>query len=90
MELIKVKKNFQLTLPSNLRKNLNIKEGDYLDVLEENGCIIIKPMKMIPAGEAYFHTKEWQKEEANADRDLKEGNVNAFDNVDDLIADLDS
>ncbi|NWH06869.1 hypothetical protein [Desulfobacter latus] len=45
---------------------------------------------MIPAGDAYFHTKEWQKEEANADRDFKEGNVNTFDNIDDLIADLDS
>jgi hypothetical protein len=47
-------------------------------------------MKMIPAGDAYFHTKEWQKEEANADRDLKKGKVNIFDNIDDLIADLDS
>lgn len=90
MELVKVKKNFQLTLPINLRKNLNIKEGDYLDVLEKNGCLIIKPMKVIPADEAYFHTKEWQKEESQADRDLEAGNIKTFDNVDDLIADLDS
>lgn len=90
MELIKVKRNFQVTIPSGLRKKLNIKEGDYLDVLEKNGGIIIKPMKVIPADEAYFHTEEWQKEEAQADKDYKTGNFKTFDNVDDLIADLDA
>jgi antitoxin MazE len=90
MELIKVKKNFQVTLPSNLRKKLNIKEGDYLDILEKNGSFVIKPMKIIPADEAYFHTKEWQKGETQADRDLKTGNVKTFDNIEDLINDLDN
>jgi AbrB family looped-hinge helix DNA binding protein len=90
MELIKVKKNFQVTLPSNLRKRLNIQEGDYLNILEKNGGFVIKPMKMIPADEAYFHTKKWQKGEAQADKDLKTGNVQTFNNIEDLIKDLDS
>lgn len=86
MELVKVKKNFQITLPSNLRKELNIKEGDYLDVNKHNKSFIISPVKVIPSNQAYFHTKEWQEDEKEADKDIAEGNiVGSFDNIGDAL-----
>lgn len=75
MSLIKVKKHFQITLPSNLRKNLRIAEGDYLEAQKQDSQLILKPVKMVPTDEAYFHTKEWQKGEAKADKDIKKGDV---------------
>ena len=75
MPLIKVKKHFQITLPSKLRKNLRIAEGDYLEVEKQDSQLILKPVKMVPTDEAYFHTKEWQKGEAQADKDRKKGEV---------------
>jgi hypothetical protein len=37
---------------------------------------------MIPLDEAYFHTKEWQKGEKQADKDRKKGDVfGPFDNL---------
>jgi AbrB family looped-hinge helix DNA binding protein len=82
MPLIKVKQNYQITIPNSLRKNLNIAVGDYLEVEKQDSELILKPVKMVPTDEAYFHTKEWQKGEKQADKDLKKGNVlGPFDNL---------
>ncbi|QIW22752.1 AbrB/MazE/SpoVT family DNA-binding domain-containing protein [Saccharolobus solfataricus] len=42
---VKVTRNFQVTIPSEIREKLGIKEGDYVEVTldESNGAIIIKP-----------------------------------------------
>ncbi len=82
MPLIKVKQNYQITIPNRLRKTLNIAVGDYLEVEKQDSELILKPVKMVHTDEAYFHTKEWQKGEKQADKDLKKGNVlGPFDKV---------
>jgi len=82
MPLIKVRHNYQITIPNSLRKNLNIAEGDYLEVKRQDSELILKPVKMVPEDEAYFHSKEWQKGEKQADKDRKKGNVlGPFDNL---------
>ncbi|MBN1293985.1 MAG: hypothetical protein JXB48_19265 [Candidatus Latescibacteria bacterium] len=49
---------------------------------------IIKSTKVVPS-QAYFYTQEWQAGEAEADRDIAEGNIfGPFDNVNDLIKSL--
>jgi len=48
MPLVKVKRNFQITLPSGLRKNFNIAEGDLLAMdIRENG-LMLRLVKIIP------------------------------------------
>ncbi|MQL56480.1 AbrB/MazE/SpoVT family DNA-binding domain-containing protein [Acidianus ambivalens] len=44
---VKVTRNFQVTIPSEIREKLGIKEGNYVEVTldESNGAIIIKPYK---------------------------------------------
>ena len=84
MSLIKVKQNYQITIPNRLRKNLNIAVGDYLEVEKQDRELILKPVKMVPTDEAYFHTKEWQKGETQADKDRKKGDVlGPFDSIKD-------
>ena len=91
MSLVKVKRNYQITLPSNLRKKFNITEGDYMDIEIKGGGMFIKPVKMITPDQEYFYTKEWQKDEAEADKDIKEGRlIGPFDNADDCIDALES
>lgn len=91
MDLVKVKRHFQITLPQNFREKLNISEGDFMEVENKEDEIIIRPVKMIRPGQEYFYTKEWQKGEAEADKDIKEGRVaGPFETADDLIKDLDS
>ncbi|MCK4295668.1 MAG: AbrB/MazE/SpoVT family DNA-binding domain-containing protein [Candidatus Marinimicrobia bacterium] len=90
MTLTRVKKNFQITLPNQIRRKFNISVGDYIIIDEEERKIVIKPVKIVDSDQEYFYTKEWQEKEAQADRDLAEGRYKEFDNVEDLIKDLNS
>jgi len=80
--LIKVKQNYQITLPSGLRKHLNIAIGDYMKVdIKDNG-LVLKSVKMVQADQAYFYNNKWQKVEAQADKDINQGDiVGPFDNL---------
>ena len=91
MALVKVKQNFQITLPKSLRKQCRIAEGDYVEVAVRDGGIFLKPVKVIDEDQAYFWTPEWQEAEAEASRDIAEGRVaGPFDSVEAFIKDLES
>ena len=86
MELIRIKKNFQITIPQGLRKKVKIAVGDYVEVDTEKDRIVIRPVKVIPRDQEYFHTAEWQAKEAEADRDIdRDDLVGPFDAVADAL-----
>ncbi|MBF0549715.1 MAG: AbrB/MazE/SpoVT family DNA-binding domain-containing protein [Deltaproteobacteria bacterium] len=86
MPVVKVTRHYQVTLPRALRKKLGIVEGDSVEMKEEDGHIILQKVKIIPDDQAYFWTPEWQAGEAEADRDLAEGNfIGPFDKAKDCI-----
>ena len=91
MPLIKVKQNFQITLPNSLRKIFNIAVGDYMEVKKHEGEIVLKPVKVVHPDQAYFYTKEWQEGEAKADKDIAKGKMlGPFDNVKDFAKAMES
>ncbi|USS39808.1 AbrB/MazE/SpoVT family DNA-binding domain-containing protein [Thermococcus aggregans] len=45
MPITKVTRNYQITIPAEIRKALGIKEGELLEVELENGKIVIKRLK---------------------------------------------
>ena len=47
MALIKVKQNFQITIPNSLRKMLNITIGDYLEAEKRDGELVLKQVKLV-------------------------------------------
>jgi antitoxin MazE len=86
MSLVKVKRHSQITIPNNIRRKLKIAEGDYLEIEEHNNKFVLKPVKMVHPDEAYFHSKEWQAGEREADKDIAEGKlIGPFDNVKDSL-----
>jgi antitoxin MazE len=68
--LVKVKRYSQITLPSLIRKKLKIDEGDYLEIVEKDGNMVLKPVRVVHPQSAYFYSKEWQADEAEADKDI--------------------
>jgi len=91
MTLTKVKNRHQITLPRIFRKELNINEGDYVEIVKENDKLIIIPQTNIPKSQAYFWTKEWQKDEKEVDKDIAKGNLaGPFSSVDELFKELKS
>ena len=86
MKLLKVKRHFQITLPVPLRKKYRLTVGDYIEVEDRDGSILLKPVKVIHPDQEYFYTKEWQQEEVEADRDIDEGNLlGPFEDANDAI-----
>ncbi len=75
MELIKVKRNYQITIPQSLRKMIRLAVGDYLEVDIRDDSLVIRPVKVVHPDQEYFFTKEWQEKEAEAERDLSQGKV---------------
>jgi antitoxin MazE len=78
----------QITLPASIVKQLDLKEGDKIELVVEDGKIIITPVITVPKDQAWFWTEKWQKEEKEVDEQLKTGQLKGFENIDDLIEDL--
>ena len=86
MELVKVKKNYQITIPQNLRKMIRLTVGDYVEVDLQEDMLVIRPVKVIHPDQEYFLTKEWQEKEAEADRDIAAGKMaGPFETLEDAL-----
>jgi len=90
MPVVKVGPKHQVTIPSSIFKKLRLDVGDFLEVAQENYAIRLIPQKLIPKDQAWFWTPEWQAREREADEAIARGEVKEFDNVEDLIKDLNS
>ena len=80
-----VRKNGQITIPASIRKKARLEEGDILEAEFRDDEIILRPQKLIDAGQAWFWTEEWQKGEREADEDIKAGRVKEFATVEEAI-----
>ena len=91
MSTIKVTSNGAITLPAKFRKLLGLKIGDYVNAEVEKNRIVIKPAKIIDSEDAWFHTKEWQEKEGEADREIEGKKIEGpFSSSKELIKGLDS
>ncbi len=88
--LVKVTRSGQITIPAAIRKALNIREGDYVEVDLADDRIILTPKQVVDKSQAYFWTEEWQTAEREADEDIRAGRVQVFDSIDELLADLEA
>ena len=88
--LTKVTRHGQITLPSEVRRAMEIEEGDLIEVRVQNDNVVLTPKRLVDKSQAYFWTKDWQAAEAEAEADIKAGRVRAFDSVDSLLEDLDA
>jgi AbrB family looped-hinge helix DNA binding protein len=56
MPYVKVKTKGQVTIPAEFRRDLNLKEGDLLEVLVERGGILLTPKTVVDR-----YDEEWAK-----------------------------
>lgn len=90
-ERLTIRKRGQVTLPKSFIERFGLEEGDSLDLeINQEGEITVVPMVQVPASQKWFWNDEWQQGEREADKDIIAGRVKEFDNVNDLIADLES
>jgi len=63
----------QITLPTEVRESLNLSDGDVVEFVIEGGGVTMRPLRLIPADQAWFWTESWQRGEREADEDLRAG-----------------
>jgi AbrB family looped-hinge helix DNA binding protein len=88
MSLIQVREKAQITIPSKIRKALDIKEGDYLEAEVEDNKIVFIPKVLIDKTEPVTLSKKGEEMLKEALGDVKKGRVKKFKNVEELIDDL--
>ena len=81
MSLTKVTRNFQITIPTEIRKLLHLHEGSIIDFSIKQGEVVIKPKVLIDEDQTWFWTKEWQKDEKKIEQSYQTGEVLSFDNI---------
>lgn len=86
---VRIGPKHQITIPAEVFKKLQLREGDFLGAIVKDTEIVLKPKRLISRDQEWFWTKEWQKKEKEADEDIKAGRLSGpFTNAKDLIAHL--
>ena len=80
----------QITIPSEVREAAHLEPGAVLECHVEDGRIVMTPKILIDADQAWFWTERWQAMEREADADIAAGRTAVFDNIEDLLDDLES
>jgi len=89
MPNVKIGAKHQVVIPKNIFHELGLRIGDIVEAVREGNNVVFRPQVLIPKEDAWFHSKEWQKGEREADEDIKAGRVSeVFENADDLISHL--
>ena len=89
MPMVRVLRNGIIQIPNEIREEVGIEEGDYID-MEINGkdTITIHTKELVDEDDSWYWSEEWQQMEREADEDIKEGRVKSFLNIEDLIREL--
>lgn len=91
MPQAKLRPKAQITIPKEIVDELNLSEGDVLDVTVSKGKIVLDPQAVVAKDEAWLYTPEAQASLEHGLKDIEAGRTHGpFDNAEDLIASLDS
>ena len=74
-----------LTLPSNIRKKLDLKDGDHFEITISKGKIVITPVMIIPKTKL---TEKGKTKEREASQEIREGKIKTFNTAEELIREL--
>ena len=75
----------QLTIPVEIREATRLEEGDPVEVEIVPEGILLRPMKVIDATQAWFWTPEWQAGERQADAEIAAGLGERFESDEDFL-----
>jgi len=71
----KIQRHRQITIPKSMFEKMNLSEGDFVELVERKGSLVMIPQKLVDKNQAWFWTKEWQQKEQKAEQDIKEDRV---------------
>ena len=83
--LVELKSKSQVTIPKEIVKTMNLKQGSQFEISEDQGKIVLVPVTIYPG-----HVIKNLKAEVNEIKEsIKNGKQPVFDSLDALFEDLD-
>jgi len=82
--LIEMRGRSQITIPSEIVKNLGIREGDKFEIVEKEGGIFLCPVIIYPKNEMVRIAKLIKETE----KEYQSGDLKAYDDVDKMFEDM--
>jgi AbrB family looped-hinge helix DNA binding protein len=82
--IMELRKKSQITIPKGIIINLGLKEGDKLEISEQDGVIQIMPVVVYPKK----YIDELKNELSDVKNKIETGKQPIFNNVDDLFKQL--
>jgi antitoxin PrlF len=87
--VLTLRRNGQITLPSEVRRSMRASEGDvFVAEVRTPDEIVLRRKSLVDASQSYFWTEEWQRGEREAQEDIRRGRVKRFRSAKALISDL--
>jgi antitoxin MazE len=86
--IIDFKDKSQITIPAKIVRNMKLKPGDKLEIQEQNGHLVLTPVVIVPRDQKWFYSEEWQAGEAEADRQIAQGDVFITESKEELFKGL--
>jgi AbrB family looped-hinge helix DNA binding protein len=78
----------QLTIPAEIRRQVNLEEGDPVEIEVVPEGILLRPQKVVDATQAWFRSPASQKREADPEADIVAGRFDRLGSDDELFAAL--
>ena len=78
----------QLTIPADVRDSTHLEEGDPIEIEIVDGGILLRPLKLIDATQAWFWTPESQEGERRAEAEIAAGSGERFASEEEFLAAL--
>jgi AbrB family looped-hinge helix DNA binding protein len=88
MPVVKILRHGQITLPREIRKILGVEEGDLLEVSLENARVFLQPKVLVDKKTELSEAGKMKIKKALEALERKE--IKEFDNIEDLIKELNS
>lgn len=86
MTKARIGKRSTLVLPKSVVQELDLHEGDELEVKVIDGRIVMEPLMSVPRSQAWYWTERWQREEQEAEEDVQAGRMTTVKNEEELEA----
>ena len=86
--LRKLGQSYQVAIPKDIVMRLGLHINDYLDIRLAGRSVVLEPQILVPKDQAYFYSKEWQKDEKKAAEDIRKGRVTKTKSVKEVIKKL--
>jgi bifunctional DNA-binding transcriptional regulator/antitoxin component of YhaV-PrlF toxin-antitoxin module len=86
---VSVQRKGTIAIPPKLRQAYNLnRPGAQVEIVEEDGRLVLIPKIAVDGAQAWFWTKEWQEREAEATAQFRAGDGVAYENGEDFLAGL--